>query len=124
MIEPMTINIITGTGITCLVAVNTYFLKRRNEKIDSLEKKIDTNHAELKIDIKNNKEETVKMFQDICHERQGACGKVFDEKLAGLRLEGTGICKKVERIKEDRREKWQKQDKINEKVQNHIAKTE
>ena len=122
MIEAHAMELITGSGFTGMTVVVGYFLRRRNEKIDAIDVKLDKMDKELKSDIKNNKAEIIQMFQDICHERQHACVGLQSEKMEGLRKEGQTICAKVKRIKEDRTEKWKKQETINDRVKDHIAK--
>lgn len=116
MIESHIIELLTGSGLLGMTGVIGYFLKKQNEKIEGVDSKITNLQTNLRADVLNNKKEIIMMFQDICHERQLSCGKVQDVRLDGLHKEGKSICEKVNRIKEDRGEKWRNQERINDAV--------
>jgi len=120
---------IVATGFAGLSAVTGYFLKKQNEKIESVDTKISSvkddiakNKQELEESIKNNKKETIQMFQDICHERQDSCGRLQIEKLNSMHKEGEAMCMKISRIKEDRGYRWKSQEKLNDEIKKHLAK--
>lgn len=118
----MMIEVIAGTGFASVVAVVGYFLKKQNDKIDSVDVKLATITRDLKEEMKVTKKDMVDLFQDVCHERQGACSKLVDTKLENIKTVGTAICSKIEGIKADRFERWRKQELINDKYRDHMSK--
>lgn len=135
---------LTGGG-TVIMGVIGYFLKKQSDKIDNtaaavttlatknaesiaalsdkFETRIDRLEEKMELDAKSNKQETIQIFQDICHERQNACKLLRDEKLARVEAQTKVFCAKVERISEDRDKKWQKQDDLNERIKRVLYTT-
>lgn len=145
MIEAHAIELIASGGFTTLVGVVGYFMKKQNEKIESFDSKVITvrnelqknikdvgenlakdikdSRADLLNDMKESKAEVVNIFQNVCHERQNACGRVFDQKLETIRKEGKSVCRKIDSIKDDRADRWKKQEVVNDKFKTHIAQS-
>ena len=128
------IEVFLGGGGVTLFGVVGYFLKKTIDKIDStatavavlgqnVESQIDRLEGRLEVETKATKVEIVKIFQDICHERQGACGRLRDAMLHSVEQKAQTACLKAERIMEDRERRWEKQEQINDQIKRVLYAT-
>lgn len=125
---------VMGGGGSILLGVVGYFLKKTHEKIDStanavnqigkdVETKLDKLEIKLEIETKATKTEITQIFQDICHERQGACGKLRDAMLVSVENKAAAACGKIARVIEDRDKRWERQEQFNEQVKRVLYQT-
>lgn len=130
----MIIDPFMGAGIVGLIGVVGYFLRQKDKKIESitgaLEKlgidfdaRLDKLEIKLEAETKSTKAEMIQVFQDICHERQGACGKLRDAMLQGVDQRAAAACNKISKVMEDRDRKWEKQEEFNDKVKRVLYQT-
>lgn len=128
------IDVFMGGGGITLLGVVSYFLRKTHEKIDgtasavtalgtSLEDQIDRLESKLEIETKQTKIEITQIFQDICHERQGACGRLQESKLLAVENKARAACIKADRIAEENEKRWAKQEIINDKIKRVLYST-
>lgn len=111
-------------AVTTPMTIIGYFLKKQNDKLEDMGNTMNLLQSTLTAQINESKGDMVKLFQDVCHERQGACSRLIEQRVENLRTLGDGICRKIDAIKSDRVEKWRKQDAMNDRMQTHVAKIE
>ena len=125
--------IVGGSGISLLAAV-TYFLKKTHDKIEgtaiavttlgrNVEEQIDKLESKMETETKNTQKEIIQVFQDICHERQGACTRLRDALLLSVENRAKAACIKIEKVAEDRERRWEKQEIINDKIKRVLYAT-
>lgn len=136
--------LISGGGLIMMTVVG-YFLKKTYTKIDdtsdavielgksfadkveeideNFSKKIDQLEFKLEAETKSTKTEIVQIFQDICHERQGSCGRLRDAKLDIITVATKNCCVKIQKVIDDRERKWDKQEQLNEQFKTHLYQT-
>lgn len=125
--------IVGGGGVTLLGAV-TYFLKKTHDKIDStaaavsamntsVADQIDRLENKLEAETKNTQKEIIQVFQDICHERQGACGRLRDAMLRSVEAKAQAACHKIEKVVVDRDRRWDRQESINDQIKRVLYST-
>lgn len=130
----MPLELILGGGATAVVGMLGYFLKKTHEKIDNtatavtklgenVERRVDQLEEKLAVETKATRVEIVQVFQDICHERQEACGALRDAKLEAVAATARAFCAKLHKVEEDRDRRWAKQDDLNERFKTHIYRT-
>lgn len=123
---------ISGSGALILLGVAQYFFKKTDKKIDAtadavadLGKRMDEriNGLENKMTEENKtvRRDIVEMFQQICHERQDACGRLRDAKLAAVENVCKAQCNKIHGMIDDRNKKWERQEVINDTIKTHMA---
>ncbi len=128
------VDVIMGGGGVTLLGVVTYFLKKTHDKIDStanavasmsasVADQIDKLEAKLEQETKNTRKETIQVFQDICHERQGACGRLRDAMLLSVENKAKAACLKIEKVAEDRERRWDRQEQINDQIKRVLYAT-
>lgn len=131
MITP---EIIFAGGGTALVGMVGFFLKKTYDKFDatalavkqlgeSVDTRIDQLEKSLAVETKTTKNEITQIFQDICHERQGACSRLQEANLKAVEMTAKTACGKVERVMEDRDRRWDKQEQFNDNVKRVLYQT-
>ena len=125
--------IIGGGGVT-LLGVVTFFLKKTHDKIEStaaavnsmnksVADQIDALELKLESETKNSRKEIIEVFQDVCHERQGACGRLRDAMLSSVESQAKAACIKIGKVAEDREKRWEKQEIINDQIKRVLYAT-
>jgi len=125
--------IIGGGGVT-LLGVVTFFLKKTHDKIEStaaavnsmnksVARQIDALELKLESETKNSRKEIIEVFQDVCHERQGACTRLRDALLLSVENKAKAACSKIEKVVLDRDKKWEKQELINDQIKRVLYST-
>jgi hypothetical protein len=115
------------TGLMVLIiALILWILRRQSAITDGINKKMDAFNSrigEVSSEIIGYRESwdtrkvgILKGFDRVCHERQESCSGLVDSKLENIDTQFGHVCRKFEDMKRDRERKWEKQEKINERI--------
>jgi uncharacterized protein HemX len=113
-------NTMVSVAASAVIAVLAYFLKKQNDKIESMDAKLGQLRELLSGELKLTKKEVVGLFHDICHERQESCYKVVATRLEGMQRSYDVLCQKIDLLRQDRAKDWDRQYSINEKLKVHM----
>ena len=114
--------LLEAIGMTGILGMLGYFLKKQNDKIESVDAKLKDMTKELSLELRLSKKEVVTLFHEICHERQASCSALIDTKIEGMKQQQGVICHKVDAFRTEQRDCWQRQESINDNVKVLIAK--
>ena len=114
---------IMGGGGSILLGVVGYFLRKTHEKIDKTATAIEALSEQIRKDSKTSRDEIIQTFQDICHERQGACSKLQKSELNTIAHKTQSNCNAITRLQEDREKRWEKQENINDNIKRVLYST-
>jgi hypothetical protein len=127
----MGVEIIAGAGMTVALGVVGYFLKKTHDKIEGTSTAITALSKEMGMQVdllkekiaketKTSRDEIVEIFQDICHERQGACARLQEAKLVAVENASKATCAKLQALASDRERRWEKQGEVNDRFKAHL----
>ena len=122
MSEPYFFEIISGTGVIGIMSMIRYFLKKQNDKIESIDEKLRAISKDFSKEMKLTKKEVVALFHDICHERQSSCSSLMEVRIEGVQKQQTILCSNIEEVRSQNKEAWREQGLLNDTVKNHLAR--
>jgi Na+-transporting NADH:ubiquinone oxidoreductase subunit NqrC len=122
MINDILLKLTLGAVITIIVSLISYFLKKQNEKIESIDVKLKQMSDFFVSEIKLTKKEVVSLFHEICHERQNSCATLMQTRIESVQKQQTLLCHKIDAMRVEQREAWSHQNSFNDITKEHLIK--
>ena len=129
----MLLNIILGVSVPVILVLVGIIYKQNKEGRTSLHTTVNALTeavTAIKDELQTYREGWIdrrEAFMEIilnhCAQTRGSCREVIDLRMDKLHEENVLTCKKIDELKVDRNERWNKQEKLNTKLIGHLGKS-
>jgi galactokinase/mevalonate kinase-like predicted kinase len=108
--------LILGISAAMLVGALGFFLKRSLNEVSAMRKEAKESVVSIYKRIDGSARDIMNNHNQLCHERQGACAALMDVRFKNIDHANHLACQKIAKLDENMEKRWEKQERLNEKL--------